>query len=75
MTIGLSFVGSNDSSDLEEHTDVLSRNHTRTEHSDDDDQYTEVKVAIAEIDFDKFERLQIVSTKILWLMFDKFLKP
>ena len=75
MTIGLSFVGSNDSSDLEEHMDVLSRNHTRTEHSDDDDQYTEVKVAIAEVDFDKFERLQIVSTKILWLMFDKFLKP
>ena len=56
MTIDLSFVDSDDSSDSEEHMDLLSGNETGTEHSDEDD-HAELTAAIEEIDFDEFEGL------------------
>ena len=51
MTIDLSFVDSDDSSDSEEHMVFLSGNDTETEHSDEDN-HAELRAAVEEIDFD-----------------------
>ena len=56
MTIDLSFVDSDDSSDSEEHMDFLSGNNAGIEHSDEDD-HAELRAAVEEIDFDEFEGL------------------
>lgn len=54
MTIDLSFVDSDDSSDSEEHMVFLSGNDTEIEHSDEDN-HAELRAAVEEIDLDEFE--------------------